>query len=173
VRLWGAGSLWVGTKLPGEHPGTPSLAMAGSAGTLEDAQHHVEHCAVTLQEVEQALGYGQHPLAHQQAGKNVIGEMRRRLQHAPLVARGAYAPAFAGEGHKVVVRAVGSAAKVQERLGHASIQTTRGYDRHKTRPEDSPTYKLAYKTGNLLVIVLFLMPYSMYGDRIKPLIEII
>lgn len=34
--------------------------------------------------------------------------------------------------------------KVQEWLGHANIQTTRGYDRRKTRPEDSPTYKVAY-----------------------------
>jgi integrase/recombinase XerD len=35
-------------------------------------------------------------------------------------------------------------AKVQEWLGHANIQTTRGYDRRKTRPEDSPTYRVAY-----------------------------
>lgn len=35
-------------------------------------------------------------------------------------------------------------AKVQEWLGHASIATTRLYDRRKTRPEDSPTFKVAY-----------------------------
>ena len=35
-------------------------------------------------------------------------------------------------------------AKVQEWLGHASIATTRIYDRRKTRPEDSPTFKVAY-----------------------------
>jgi len=35
-------------------------------------------------------------------------------------------------------------AKVQEWLGHANISTTRIYDRRKTRPEDSPTFKVAY-----------------------------
>lgn len=35
-------------------------------------------------------------------------------------------------------------AQVQEWLGHADISTTRLYDRRKTRPEDSPTFKVAY-----------------------------
>ena len=35
-------------------------------------------------------------------------------------------------------------AKVQEWLGHASIATTRIYDRRKMRPEDSPTFKVVY-----------------------------
>lgn len=35
-------------------------------------------------------------------------------------------------------------AKVQEWLGHANIATTRLYDRRKTRPEDSPTFKVIY-----------------------------
>ncbi len=35
-------------------------------------------------------------------------------------------------------------AKVQEWLGHASIATTRIYDHRRTRPEDSPTFKVAY-----------------------------
>jgi len=35
-------------------------------------------------------------------------------------------------------------AKVQEWLGHANIATTRKYDDRKTRPEDSPTFKISY-----------------------------
>ena len=35
-------------------------------------------------------------------------------------------------------------AKVQEWLGHASISTTRLYDKGKSRPEDSPTFKVEY-----------------------------
>jgi len=35
-------------------------------------------------------------------------------------------------------------AKVQEWLGHTNISTTRIYDHRKTKPEDSPTFKVAY-----------------------------
>ena len=35
-------------------------------------------------------------------------------------------------------------AKVQEWLGHANISTTRIYDRRRSRPEDSPTFKVTY-----------------------------
>jgi len=35
-------------------------------------------------------------------------------------------------------------AKVQEWLGHASISTTCMYARRKSRPEDSPTFKVSY-----------------------------
>ena len=36
-------------------------------------------------------------------------------------------------------------AKVQEWLGHANIATTRIYAHRKTRPEDSPTFKVDYR----------------------------
>ena len=35
-------------------------------------------------------------------------------------------------------------AKVQEWLGHANVSTTRVDDHRKTRPEDSPTFKVKY-----------------------------
>jgi integrase/recombinase XerD len=38
----------------------------------------------------------------------------------------------------------GDITKVQEWLGHANIATTRIYDHRRTRPEHSPTFKVAY-----------------------------
>jgi site-specific recombinase XerD len=34
--------------------------------------------------------------------------------------------------------------KVPEWLGHANVSTTRLYDRRRSRPEDSPTFRVAY-----------------------------
>ncbi len=42
-------------------------------------------------------------------GEDVIAQVRRRLHHATGVARGAYASAFAGESHEVVVSTVAAA----------------------------------------------------------------
>jgi len=35
-------------------------------------------------------------------------------------------------------------AKAQEWLGHANVSTTRLYDKRHIRPEDSPSFKVAY-----------------------------
>ena len=50
-------------------------------------------------------------------GEDVIAQVRRRLHHATGVARGAYASAFAGEGHEVVVSTVaaGGAGKAVDK----------------------------------------------------------
>jgi integrase/recombinase XerD len=35
-------------------------------------------------------------------------------------------------------------AIVQQWLGHSNVSTTQLYDKRKLRPEDSPTFKVAY-----------------------------
>ena len=72
----------------------------------EDAQHHVESRPVTMNKVAQPLWNSQHPLAHRQTREDVIGEVRRRLLHAPGIARGVDTTALAGERHKVIVATI-------------------------------------------------------------------
>jgi hypothetical protein len=72
--------------------------------------------SIAVQEVAQALGYREHPLAHRQRWQDVIGEMRGRRHHAPRVARWAHASAFARERDQEVVPAL-SAASAGEAMG--------------------------------------------------------
>ncbi len=51
----------------------------------EDAQYHVEHCPVALHEVAQSLRDGEHPLAHWQARKDVVRQLRHSLHHARVL----------------------------------------------------------------------------------------
>ncbi len=75
-------------------------------GIKDDAQCAVKGFAVVLEVVAQPLGQGQHPLAHRQAGQDMVGQMRGGLHHAPGVAGGADAAPFAGEGDEKVMAAV-------------------------------------------------------------------
>jgi len=60
---------------------------------------------ILLQEVTQALGYRQHPLAHRLSGKHVIGEVGGELGHAPAIAGAADATAFTAESNQHIVTA--------------------------------------------------------------------
>ena len=72
----------------------------------EQAQGGTLEVGVAVQEVAQALRHRQHPLPHRQAWEYVIGQMRRRLHHAPGIARRAHAAPLAGEGNEEVVPAL-------------------------------------------------------------------
>ena len=82
----------------------------------EDAQHHVEHRSIALHEVTQPLRERQHPLAHRQAGENMIRQLCSGLRHAPGPAPGAKATALAAESQQLVVAAT-LAAQAQKAVG--------------------------------------------------------
>ena len=65
---------------------------------FEDAQHHIEHWPVALHEVTKPFGDRQHPLAHRQAGEDVVAQVCRRFHHPPRGARGADAGQNARSG---------------------------------------------------------------------------
>ena len=66
----------------------------------KDAQHHAQHRPSRCMKYRNLLGNGEHPLAHRQAGEDVVVQVRCCLHHAPGGARGADSPAFAGKATK-------------------------------------------------------------------------
>jgi site-specific recombinase XerD len=90
--------------------------------------------------------------------KNPAGGLDKALTSSAIyvcvVKKYAAAAGVAGEGfcvHSLRTTAATNAleheadiAIVQQWLGHANISTTRLYDKRKLRPEDSPTFKVAY-----------------------------
>ena len=103
------------------------LGVGGRAGTggaerradgaEEDPQDGAGDVRVVVEVGAQALGQGQHPLAHGQVGQDVVGEVGGHLRHTPGVARGADAAALAGEGDQAIMAAfvtTGSGEPVRE-----------------------------------------------------------
>ena len=120
------------------HPGSAELID----GYLEFAGHQDEKNAFLFQPVK----------------NNVTGKLSKRLNQTSIyrniVHHYAKSAGVQIEGlctHALRATAATNAldndadiAKVQEWLGHSSISTTRLYDRRKTRPEESPTFKVSY-----------------------------
>ncbi|MBE7156978.1 MAG: tyrosine-type recombinase/integrase [Rhodospirillales bacterium] len=109
----------------------------------------------------EAAGHGEDPngpLFRPERNRTGQGQLDKRLSGGAIYARvvkhyakaaGVDMPGFCT--HSLRATAATNAldheadiAKVQEWLGHANIATTRLYDRRRTRPEDSPTFKVAY-----------------------------
>ena len=107
--------------------------------------------------------YSSHSASGRRLCGPVPGDQRRGLEAcAPLTADGVYKilRAYGIQAHFDVdgfgphsLRATAATnaldheadiAKVEEWLGHANIATTRINDRRRTRPEDSPTFKVSY-----------------------------
>ena len=142
-----------------ERRGVPHLRVQGKGGKLRFIPTHASALRLVAEYLA-AAGHGQQadsplfrrvraPRAGQPAAALTTGSV-----YADVVVFYMKQVGITGENmgpHALRATAATSAlehnadiAKVQEWLGHASISTTRVYDRRGFRPEDSPTFRVAY-----------------------------
>nr|WP_181726172.1 tyrosine-type recombinase/integrase [Polaromonas sp.]QJS06413.1 Tyrosine recombinase XerC [Polaromonas sp.] len=142
-----------------ERRGVPHLRVQGKGGKLRFIPTHASALRLVAEYLA-ASGHGQEaegplfrrirpPKAGQPAAALTTGSV-----YADVVVFYMRQVGITGENmgpHALRATAATSAlehhadiAKVQEWLGHASISTTRVYDRRGSKPEDSPTFRVAY-----------------------------
>jgi integrase/recombinase XerD len=140
--------------------GVPHLRIFGKGGKIRYVPAH----AAALNRIHDYLGAAGHgadsdgPLFRPVKNPARGGRTQRALSHAGIYhcviqkyakIAGVAVPGFCT--HALRATAATNAldheadiAKVQEWLGRATIATTRLYDRRRSRPEDSPTFKVVY-----------------------------
>jgi site-specific recombinase XerD len=136
-----------------ERRGVPHLKVSGKGGKTRYVPLHPAASGLIAEYLE-AAGHGGdgplfRPLHHsrdQNAAQAITPDGVYRMVREYSAALG-----FEIGAHSLRATAATNAldhqadiAKVQEWLGHANISTTRIYDHRKTRPEDSPTFKVVY-----------------------------
>lgn len=77
-------------------------------------------------------------------GDGIYGELKRYGKKAGIRLDGLSLHALRATAATNALDHQADIAYVQAWLGHANISTTRLYDRRKSRPEDSPTFKVTY-----------------------------
>ncbi len=146
-----------------ERRGVPHLRVHGKGGKLRYIPAHPNTLRL-VSEYLQMAGHGAdmdgplfRPIRNQRAG-NVMQAKAKALTpggvYSEVVVRYMKQLGITGENmgpHALRTTAATCAlehnadiAKVQEWLGHANISTTRVYDRRGSKPEDSPTFRVAY-----------------------------
>ena len=144
---------WPNRGAGGESPPSP----ASKSGKLRYLPLHPGTAELLLEYVE-ALGHGGEPSSPLfRPVRNNLGPTDQAMTTDGVYKVVRYYTRKAGIGdikglgvHSLRATAATNAldheadiAKVQEWLGHASVATTRLYDKRKSRPEDSPTFKLS------------------------------
>ena len=142
-----------------ERRGIAHLRVQGKGGKLRYIPTHAHSLRLVTDYLE-AAGHGQdmdgplfRPIINPRAGHTATALTPGGVYTA-VVVRYMKQVGIKGENmgpHALRATAATSAlehnadiAKVQEWLGHASISTTRVYDRRGSKPEDSPTFKVHY-----------------------------
>jgi site-specific recombinase XerD len=77
-------------------------------------------------------------------GDGLYKMLRRYAQKAGIQVDGLCLHALRATAATNALEHQADIAYVQEWLGHANISTTRLYDRRRSRPEDSPTFRVKY-----------------------------
>ena len=142
-----------------ERRGIAHLRVQGKGGKLRYIPAHA-HSLRLVTEYLEAAGHGQdmegplfRPIVNPRAGHTATALTPGGV-YISVVVRYMKQVGIKGENmgpHALRATAATSAlehnadiAKVQEWLGHASISTTRVYDRRGSKPEDSPTFRVIY-----------------------------
>ena len=148
------GAEWNGTTLTlRAQPGTPRLALDLDGCFFDDVYglENIEKCGVNNICFETDYPHSDSTWPHTlDVGKKLMGDLPQDVIYK-LVRGYAKKLGVVIGAHALRATAATNAldhqadiAKVQEWLGHANIATTRLYDRRKSRPEDSPTFKVSY-----------------------------
>ena len=142
-----------------ERRGVPHLRVQGKGGKLRYIPTHADTLRL-ISEYLQTSGHGAdlsgalfRPIVNRHAGHTATALTSGGVYSA-VVVRYMKQVGIKGDNmgpHALRATAATSAlehnadiAKVQEWLGHASISTTRVYDRRGTKPEESPTFRVIY-----------------------------
>ena len=142
-----------------ERRGVPHLRVQGKGAKLRYIPTHPNTLRLVSEYLE-AAGHGQdldgplfRPIRNRCAGHTATALTPGGV-YSEVVVRYMKQVGIKGENmgpHALRATAATSAlehnadiAKVQEWLGHASISTTRVYDRRGSKPEDSPTFRVTY-----------------------------
>jgi site-specific recombinase XerD len=142
-----------------ERRGVPHLRVQGKGGKLRYIPTHANTLRLASEYLE-AAGHGQdqdgplfRPIVNPRAGHTATA-LTPGAVYSAVVMRYMKQIGIKGDNmgpHALRATAATSAlehnadiAKVQEWLGHASISTTRVYDRRGSKPEESPTFRVVY-----------------------------